>query len=78
MVRPLDESQESSPLQGYGSWLMCEVTLIVKKNIVSSTLTVNPKLFVAPCKILGELYISSVAITVTYQVGFHPYFKNHP
>jgi hypothetical protein len=27
MVRPLDESQESSSLQGHGSWLMCEVTL---------------------------------------------------
>ena len=27
MVRPLDESQESSPLQGHGSWLMCEVAL---------------------------------------------------
>ena len=28
MVRPLDESQGSSPLQGHGSWLMCEVALI--------------------------------------------------
>jgi hypothetical protein len=27
MVRPLDESQGSSPLQGRGSWLMCEVAL---------------------------------------------------
>jgi hypothetical protein len=27
MVRPLDESQGSSPLQGHGSWLMCKVTL---------------------------------------------------
>ena len=27
MVRPLDESQGSSPLQGHGSWLVCEVTL---------------------------------------------------
>src|ERR1700738_4297852 len=27
MVRPLDESQGSSPLQGHGSWLMCEVAL---------------------------------------------------
>ena len=25
MVRPLDESQGSSPLQGHGSWLVCEV-----------------------------------------------------
>ena len=25
MVRPLDESQWSSPLQGHGSWLVCEV-----------------------------------------------------
>ena len=24
---PLDESQGSSPLQGYGSWLLCEVAL---------------------------------------------------
>ena len=27
MVRPLDESQESSSLQGHRSWLMCEVAL---------------------------------------------------
>ena len=27
MVRPLDESQGSSPLQGHGSWLMCEMAL---------------------------------------------------
>jgi hypothetical protein len=27
MVRPLDESQGSSPLQGRGSWLMFEVAL---------------------------------------------------
>ena len=27
MVRPLDESQGSTPLQGHGSWLMCEVAL---------------------------------------------------
>ena len=26
MVRPLDESQGSSPLQSHGSWLVCEVT----------------------------------------------------
>ena len=28
MVWPLDESQGSSPLEGHGSWLMCEVALI--------------------------------------------------
>ena len=28
MVRPLDESQGSPPLQGFGSWLMCEVALM--------------------------------------------------
>jgi hypothetical protein len=27
MIRPLDESQGSTPLQGHGSWLMCEVAL---------------------------------------------------
>ena len=27
MVRPLDESGGSSPSQGHGSWLMCEVAL---------------------------------------------------
>ena len=27
MVRPLDESQRSSPLQGHGYWLMCELAL---------------------------------------------------
>ena len=30
MVWPLDESQGSSPLQGHGSWLMCEVALSTK------------------------------------------------
>ena len=29
VVRPLDESQGSSLLQGHGSWLMCEVALSV-------------------------------------------------
>ena len=29
MVWPLDESQGSSPLQGHGSWLMCEVAMII-------------------------------------------------
>ena len=28
MVGPLDESQGSSPLQGHGPWLMCEVGLV--------------------------------------------------
>jgi hypothetical protein len=28
MVRPLDESQGSSPLQGHNSWLMFKVALI--------------------------------------------------
>ena len=27
MVRPLDEIQGASPLQGHGSWLVCEVAL---------------------------------------------------
>ena len=27
MVRPLYESQGSSPLQGHGSWLLCKVAL---------------------------------------------------
>ena len=27
MVRPLDESQGSLPLQDHGSWLVCEVAL---------------------------------------------------
>ena len=36
MVRPLDESQGSSPLQGHGSWLVCEVTL--NKDVISFTL----------------------------------------
>ena len=32
MVRPLDESQGSSPSQGHGSWLMCEVALSVQSE----------------------------------------------
>ena len=33
MVRPLDESQGSSPLRGHGSWLTCEVALRDKLKI---------------------------------------------
>ena len=32
MVWPLDESQGSSPLQGQGSWLVCEVALILPSH----------------------------------------------
>ena len=35
MVRPLDESQGSSPLQGHGSWLMCEVALSTVEGALS-------------------------------------------
>jgi hypothetical protein len=35
MVQPLDESQGSSPLQGHGSWLMCEVALRLNESGVS-------------------------------------------
>ena len=31
MVRPLDDSQGSPPLQGHGSSLMCEVALIKRQ-----------------------------------------------
>ena len=31
MVRPLDESPGSSPLQGHGSQLMCEVPWVLGK-----------------------------------------------
>ena len=34
MVRPLNESQGSSPLQGHGSWLMCEVALSTITGVV--------------------------------------------
>ena len=35
MVRPLDESQGSSPLQGCVSWLVCEVALVSRKQYQS-------------------------------------------
>jgi hypothetical protein len=38
LVRPLDKSQGSSPLQGRGSWLMCEVALRARDICTSSTL----------------------------------------
>jgi len=41
-----------------------------------ATLNVNPKLFVIPCKFFGRILIYSVAITVTYQVLFHPKFQS--
>ena len=34
MVRPLDDSQGSSPLQGHGIWLTCEVALRSKSIVV--------------------------------------------
>jgi hypothetical protein len=36
MVRPLDENQGTSSLQGRGSWLMCEVALRARntKNLI--------------------------------------------
>ena len=46
MVRPLDESQGSSPLQGHGSWLMCEVALsllqLATSPFLSLLLIVSP------------------------------------
>jgi len=46
MVRPLDESQGSSPLQGHGSWLMCEVALsllqLATSPFLSLLLKVSP------------------------------------
>ena len=53
MVRPLDESKWSSPLQGHGSWLMCEValswvavTLLCLPNgqFIVTTVVLNPTL----------------------------------
>jgi hypothetical protein len=48
MVRPLDESQGSSPLQGHSSWLMCEVALNVRlkpqldtQNFIDRTIKVE-------------------------------------
>ena len=33
MVRPLDESQGSSPVQGHISWLVCEVALSHRQTL---------------------------------------------
>ena len=38
MIRPLDESQGSSPLQGHNSWLVCEVAMRASDKYTSSTL----------------------------------------
>ena len=38
MVWPLDEIQGSSPLQGHGSWLMCEVALSPYNNVSNTGL----------------------------------------
>ena len=43
MVRPLDGSQGSSPLQGHNSWLVCEVALRSWKPL--DTLNGKPKTF---------------------------------
>ena len=56
-VRPLDESQESSPLQGHGSWLMCvaEPNIFLRICTYTQTITINndlcpPVLFkLRPC-----------------------------
>src|ERR1700737_1213860 len=44
MVWPLDESQRPSPFHGHGSWLVCEVALILSgdpflKNLVGGAET---------------------------------------
>ena len=41
MVQPLDESQGSSPLQGYGSWLMYEVALSCSRREWDQTVYVS-------------------------------------
>ena len=39
MVRPWEESHGPSPLQGHGSWLVCEVALsTIKHGILLCTL----------------------------------------
>jgi len=45
MVRPLDESQGSSPLQGHGSWLMCDVAL----SLLSLYCVWQPRRVSIPC-----------------------------
>ena len=46
MVRPLDESEGSSPLQGHGSWLMCEVALSSPHELSRNWQLVQGKLHV--------------------------------
>ena len=89
MVRPLDESQGSSPLYGHGSWLMCEVALsvtnssclahilIVNCGIVSPTPNVNPTLFVVSREFLGDYRFIVLQLLSLIKWFFNPNF-NHP
>ena len=49
MVRPLDESQGSSPLQGHGSWVVCEVALIrlnpIRVKLATSYANMHAKVY---------------------------------
>ena len=63
MARPSDESQGSSPLQGRGSWLMCEVAL-------------RPKLlYVSECWISVCGFIRTFSLSLSlYSILFYFYY----
>jgi hypothetical protein len=55
MVRLLDESQGSSPLQGHGSWLMCEVALNMNMSLLAQLFEYPNVIIRGPTK--GELNV---------------------
>jgi hypothetical protein len=59
MVWPMDESQGSSPLQGHGSWLMCEVALSSPSVLASSSMHVH---VVLTHKQLNTQHVEHVAV----------------
>ena len=49
MVRPLNESQGPSPLQGHGFWLVCEVALTSVQNLVHGSQLVQENVVMVVC-----------------------------
>ena len=59
MAQPLDERQGPSPLQGYASWPMCEVTLICLWKIYCTRMANDgarvPNKYFNYCKVIMQL-----------------------
>ena len=69
-VRPLDESQGSSPLQGHGTWLVCEVVPSKVKECLSRTRTLYVYYYNSN-ETGGEVGFDPVDLALYLQVGIY-------